>query len=293
MSGISVIQTIVFGVFIGALYGVAGSGLALVFGVMKVLNVAHGELLMVAGYVSFWVFNLLGIDPFVSLLLSIPALFGLGIVLDRVIYRHMNRLSGEVKIKNSMLVSFGLTLLLQALAIQFFTADERTIQTTYSGTSLNIGGVLLPYTRLISLAVVFVSIGLLHQFLQRSYVGKAIRAAAEDFEAAELAGINIQRYYMLTMALGAVLAGVAGTLVSVGFGITPTLGLAWTLRAMVVVVLAGTGNIFGVFSAGLLLGLSEALSSLVFGAASREIVSLTLFLAVLVLRPQGLFGGRR
>jgi branched-chain amino acid transport system permease protein len=197
---------------------------------------------------------------------------------------------GETKIKNSLLVSFGLTLVLQNLAIRLFTADERTIQVPYAGAGLNILGVILPYTRLGSLAIALAVILALHFFLQRTYPGRAIRATAEDWEAAELAGIDVQRVYMLTFALGAALAGAAGTLVSVTYSITPTIGLTWTLKALIVVVLAGTGSILGAFPAGLLLGAVEAVSGAAIGASYREVIGLVIFLLVLLLRPQGLFG---
>ncbi|MEZ4707987.1 MAG: branched-chain amino acid ABC transporter permease [Caldilineaceae bacterium] len=292
MSTQTLIQTLLFGLFVGSLYGVAAVGLALVFGVMNILNVAHGELLVVAGYISFWLFVGVGLDPFLSVILSMPMLFVIGVILDRLIYRHIHRLHGETKIKNSLLVSFGLVLIFQALFVQLFTADERSIQTTYAGLGFNVAGIVLPYTRLISLGFALAAIGGLHLFLQRTFMGKAIRAAAEDAEAAELAGINVERYYMGTLALSAALGGLAGTLVIIGYGITPTIGLTWLLRSLIVVVLAGTGSIFGVFSAGILLGLVEAASGLFFGSALREIVGLIMFLVVLIVRPQGLFSRR-
>jgi branched-chain amino acid transport system permease protein len=199
-------------------------------------------------------------------------------------------LQGEEKIKNSMLVSFGLTLVLQNLAIRFFTADERSVHVDYAGTSLKLFGLVLPYTRLLSLLVALVVIIALHYFLHRTYPGKAILATAEDDDAAELAGINTQHVYMFTLAIGAALAGIAGTLVSINYGITPTIGVNWTLKALIVVVLAGTGSILGAFPAGLLLGVVEALSTVFIDASYREVVGLVLFLIVLVVRPQGLFG---
>ncbi|MEZ4870199.1 MAG: branched-chain amino acid ABC transporter permease [Caldilineaceae bacterium] len=288
----TLIQTLAFGLFVGSLYGVAAVGLALVFGVMNILNVAHGELLVVAGYISFYLFHYAGLDPFLSVIISMPMLFVLGIILDRLIYRHIHRLRGENKVKNSLLVSFGLVLILQALFVQLFTADERSIQTAYAGLGFNVAGVALPYTRLVSLALALAAITGLHLFLQRTFVGKAIRAASEDAEAAELAGIHVQRYYMGTLALSAALGGLAGTLVIIGYGITPTIGLTWLLRSLIVVVLAGAGSIFGVFSAGILLGVVEAASGLFFGSALREIVGLIMFLVVLIVRPQGLFTRR-
>ncbi len=133
----------------------------------------------------------------------------------------------------------------------------------------------------------------LHQLLRRTYFGKAVRATAEDWEAAAVAGIDVQRTYLVTFGLGAALAGIAGTLVSLQYSIAPAIGLAWTLKALVVVVLAGLGSVFGAFAAGLILGVAEQLSVFAVGAAYREIVGLVLFLLVLLLRPRGLFGAAR
>lgn len=289
MSIESFLQTLVYGVFVGGIYGIAAMGLALVFGVLKILNIAHGELLMLGGYVSFWVFTTWGMDPFVSLLVTIPMLFLIGILLDRVVYRHVVTLLGEEKIKNSMLVSFGLTLVIQNLAQWGFTADERAIQVAYTGTGLSLFGVVLPYARLGSFAVAVAVTLLLHVFLRRTYYGKAIRATAEDWEAAELTGINIHRVYMMTFALGASLAAIAGTFVTMTYGISPSIGIIWTLKALIVVVLAGTGSILGAFPAGILLGVVEAVSGAFIGSTYREVIGLVIFVLVLILRPQGLF----
>jgi branched-chain amino acid transport system permease protein len=286
----TIAQNLVFGLFVGSLYGIAAVGLALIFGVLKILNVAHGELLMLGGYITFWLFTLLGVDPFVSLLISGPALFLFGLALERGVFRHVARLSGETRIKNSLLVSFGLTLIVQNTVIRLFSADERGVQMSYSGAGLNVLGIALPYTRLLILAIALIAILGLHLFLQRTYTGKAIRATAEDWEAAALAGIDIQRIYRLTFGIGAALAGMAGTLVSVNYGVSPSIGLVWTLKALVVVVLAGAGSVMGAFPVGLLLGAAEALSGTFIGPAYRELVGLVIFLLVLLLRPQGLFG---
>jgi branched-chain amino acid transport system permease protein len=289
MSIESFFQTLVFGLFVGGIYGIAAMGLALVFGVLKMLNIAHGELVMLGGYASFWVFQAYGMDPFVSLAVVIPTLFLLGLALDRTVYRHIIRLHGEEKIKNSLLVSFGLTLVLQNLAQWLFTADERSIQVAYAGDGLNLMGVAMPYTRLGSLVIALIVTLGLNYFLHRTYPGKAILATAEDFEAAELAGININRVYMMTFALGAALASIAGTFVTVTYGLTPSIGVIWTLKALIVIVLAGTGSILGAFPAGILLGVVEALSGAFIDATYRETIGLVIFLLVLILRPQGLF----
>jgi len=289
MSIESFLQTLVFGIFVGGIYGIAAMGLALVFGVLKILNIAHGELLMLGGYLSFWLFITWGVDPFVSILITIPALFLIGLLLDRTVYRHVVTLLGEEKIKNSMLVSFGLALVIQNMAQWGFTADERAIQVAYTGTGLNLAGITLPYTRLGTFAVAIVVTLLLHLFLRRTYYGKAILATAEDWESAELVGINIHRIYMMTFALGASLAAIAGTFVTITYGISPSIGIIWTLKALVVVVLAGTGSILGAFPAGILLGVIEAVSGAFIGSTYREVIGLVIFVLVFILRPQGLF----
>lgn len=282
-------QTLMYGVFAGGIYGVAAMGLALVFGVLKLLNIAHGELVMIGGYVGFWAFTALGLDPFVSLIIVVPALFLLGLLLETTVYRTITRLTGEERIKNSLLVSFGLTLVLQNLVQWAFTGDERSIQVSYAGDGFNIYGVLLPYTRVATLVIVLaVTLGL-HYFLHKTYPGKAILATAEDYESAELAGININRVYMLTFALGAALAGVAGELVTLTYSLSPSIGMVWTLKALIVIVLAGTGSILGALPAGILLGVVEALSGVFIASTYREVVGLVIFLVVLLLRPQGLF----
>ncbi len=286
----AMLQNLVFGLFIGSNYGVAAAGLSLVFGVLRVLNVAHGELLMLGGYTSFWLFNLFAVDPFISVLISAPLLLVFGLGLHRGLFVFVERLEEEDRIKNSLLVSFGLGLILQNLAQWLFTADERSVNTAYAGGSAIVLGLVFPYTRLASLAIGTLSIVALDQILRRTFIGKAIRATAEDWRAAALAGIDIRRTYLITFGFAAALAGLAGSLVSIGSSIAPTLGAAWTLKALVVIVLAGMGSIFGAFAAGLLLGAAEAVSTYAFGSVWREVVGLVLFLLVLLVRPQGLFG---
>ncbi|MCL5263938.1 MAG: branched-chain amino acid ABC transporter permease [Chloroflexi bacterium] len=283
-------QGLVFGILVGALYGLAAVGLSLVFGVMRVLNVAHGELLMIGGYASFWFFSLYGIDPFVSLAATIPTLFVIGIVLHRGLFVHVTKLREEDRIKNSLLMGFGLALILDNLAIRLWTADERSITTVYSGAAASLMGVSLPYVRVGSLLFALVAILALHLFLTRTYIGRSIRATAEDWEAAAIVGINVDRTYLLAFAIGTALAGAAGALVSVGYSINPGIGLEWTLKALIVIVLAGMGSVGGTLAGGLLLGAVESVSVYFIGGAYREVVGLVMFLLVLLLRPKGLFG---
>ena len=283
-------QQLLLGVLLGGLYGLAAAGLSLVFGVLRVLNVAHGELIMLGGYGAFWLFDLCGLDPFLSLLVVMPLAGALGGLLYAGLFAYVVRLGEEPRIRTSLLVGFGLALCLHALAVRLFTADERAITTTYAGRGIPLGAIVLPIGRLVSLAVAVLLILLLDAFLQRTRWGQAIRAAAEDWEAAALQGIDVRRAYTLAFAIGTALAGAAGVLVATGYSVSPAIGLEWTLKALIVVVLAGLGSALGTFAGGVVLGCAEALSAALFGGAYREVVGLLLFFCVLVARPQGFFG---
>jgi branched-chain amino acid transport system permease protein len=193
-------------------------------------------------------------------------------------------------VKNTLLIGFGLALALHALAVRLWTADERSIITPYGGSVLRVAGLSIPLMRVLILVLAFALIGALHLLLTRWRWGKAIRATAEDWEAALLSGIDVRRAYLLAFALGTALAGAAGTLVAIGYSVSPSIGLEWTLKALIVVVLAGLGSMIGTFVGGLVLGAAEAVSAYTFGGPYREVVGLVIFVVVLVARPRGLFG---
>jgi branched-chain amino acid transport system permease protein len=285
-------QNLVYGILVGGLYGLAAVGLSLVFGVTKFLNVAHGELLMLGGYASFWLFTLRDVDPFLSLPVVAFFLVLIGFVLYKLLFARMVTLTEDNKIKNTLLVGFGLSLIFQTVAKQLWTADDRGITTDYSLQAFTLFGVRFPIVRVASLAVALICLLALHLFLRKTYTGKAIRATVQDWEAATVMGIDIHRVYLLAFVVGAALAGVAGALVAVGYSIQPTMGLDWTLIALVVMVLGGLGSILGTFVGGLVLGVTQSLTNYWPGAEWRWIVALLLFLVVLILRPQGLFGSR-
>lgn len=286
----SLAQNLVFGVLVGGLYGLAAVGLSLVFGVTKILNVSHGELLMLGGYTAFWLFTLYSVDPFLGLPLSILLLVLLGFVLYKAIFGRMTRLGEESKIKNTMLVGFGLGIILQNVAQRLWTADQRGITTDYSSMVFTLFDVRFPVVRVASFLIALFVLVALHLFLKRTYLGKAIRATVQDWEAAALLGISTDRVYLISFLMGAGLAGLAGALVSVGYSVEPTMGLEWTLTSLIVMVLGGLGSFVGTFIAGVLLGITQSLTSLWLGGAYREMVALVLFILVLIVRPQGLFG---
>jgi branched-chain amino acid transport system permease protein len=286
----AVAQNLVFGILLGALYGLAAVGIGMVFGVTKFLNVAHGELLMFGGYASFWLFNLFDFDPFLSLPLTIIFLVLIGVVLYQLLFVRMVKLAEEEKIKNTMLVGFGLTLIFQNIALLLWTADDRGVTTFYSGAAFTLLGVRFPYVRVAGLVISLICLFALQQFLRRTYTGKAIRATVEDWEAASLVGIDVKKVYLLSFLIGTALAGVAGTLVLVSFSVDPSMGMHWTLKSLIVMVLGGVGNFMGTFVGGILLGATESATAYFINGNYRQVVGLVLFLLILIFRPQGLFG---
>ena len=277
-------QTLVYGVLVGALYGLAAVGLSLVFGVTDFLNVAHGEFLMLGGYASFWLFNLLGVDPFASIPLSIIFLLLIGGLLYKVLFVRMVKLPTEDKIRNTLLVGFGLGLILQNVAQRLWTADIRSITPDYVGAVFEVAGVRFPIVRVAGLVISFVALIGLQLFLRKTYTGKAIRATVEDWEAATMMGINVYRVYLLSFVMGAALAGVAGTLVGVGYSLEPAMGMHWTLKGLIVMVLGGFGSITGTFVGGIVLGVTESVASIIIGSNYRQVVGLVIFILVLIAR---------
>lgn len=283
-------QNLVFGILVGSLYGLAALGLSLIFGVTKFLNVAHGELLMFGGYASFWVFSILGWDPFLSIPVTIIFLFLIGAFLYKLIFSRTVKLADEAKIKNSLLVAFGISIILQNLALRFWTADERGITVSYYQQAFTFADIRFPLIRLASFTIAVLLLVCLQLFLHNTYTGKAIRATVQNWEAATLMGIDIHKVFLLSFAIGAALAGVAGTLVAVNYSIQPAMGLGWTMKALVVMVLGGLGSIPGTLIGGIILGVTESATSFFINSNYREVAGLLLFLLVLIFRPQGLFG---
>ena len=282
-------QTLVNGINVGALYGLTAVGLSLTFGVMKILNVGHGEFLMVGGYLAFWLLRLFGVDPFLGLPLVAVALFLLGIISYKLFFSTLSSFPEEIKVKNSLLVGFGLFLVFPHIARLLWTGDERAITPFYSGDSFPILGVRFGYVPLAGLAVTVIVILGLHLFLTRTYFGKSVRGTSENWKAAKLMGINVNRTYMITFGIGTAIAGMGGILVGLTQSISPDVGMEWTLKALIVVVLAGIGSVGGAFFAGLILGVLEAVGAIFMGPYTVAL-GLVIFLVILMFRPQGLFG---
>jgi branched-chain amino acid transport system permease protein len=289
----SVVQILVFGIIMGALYGLASVGFTLVFGVMRVLNIAHGAFMMIGGYLSFWAFTLYHIDPLVSLLLIAPSLFLIGLIFYVVqVFPVIKFTDDHDKIHTSLLISFGVSVVLENIALLLWTGDIRSITTSYAGSVLQIFNIRIPLIGIAGVALALLFVFGLYAFLIKTRLGKSMRATAADWNAASLMGINTNRAYLLSFAIGVALAGIAGTLVCMIHSIDPNMGLFWTLKGMVIITVAGVGNIRGVLACGLLLGIVESVSVFIAGASYREVVGLLILVVVLMVKPRGLFTSR-
>jgi branched-chain amino acid transport system permease protein len=284
-------QILSYGIINGALYGLMALGLSLVFGVMNYLNVAHGALIMLASYMVFWVCYYLRFDPFLSILLVIPTLFVIGSVLFQGLFQRLSGLPEAEKIKNSLLISFGILLVFSNAATVLWTADDRAVTTSYTGEVLSLAGIRIPYIGLASVVLAVIVILAVHLLLTRTYFGKAIRAVSQDNEAASWMGINTNRICLISFAIGVALAGFPGVVIALQT-FNPIVSFDLTNKALIVMILAGVGSLGWVLFGGLLLGAVEAASVFFVGIDYREVVGLLLFVLVLMFRPQGL-GGRK
>jgi branched-chain amino acid transport system permease protein len=285
-----ILQTVLIGMVIGALYGLVALGFGLIMGVMRFVNIAHGSFIIIGGYVAYWLFTLLGIDPYLSIPAVMAVMFVLGLVLYKLVLSPLLKYPRpEMRMDKSLLITFGVTWILDNLVTILWTPDNRSIFTSYAGSTLDFLGAKLGITGLVGLVLAVLIAGLLHLLLTKTYFGKHVRAAAEDSGAAALSGVNVQRTYLISCGIAAALAGVAGVVIVTSYSIAPSSGLNWLLIAMVVIVLAGEGNIGYILPAGLILGLIQSLSTLVVSSAYQQPIALIIFILVLIFRPNGLF----
>lgn len=281
-----ILQAVVNGLLLGGIYAVVALGFSLVWGVTNVINVAHGALVMLGAYTAFLLFSYFGLDPFLGGIGSMVVLFAFGYLVQLVL---INRIVRQ-PIYVTLILTFGLNLIIVNLALLFFSGDFRTIQTAYSGASITVGSVILPVSRLGALALSMLATILLFLLMDRTKTGHAIRATRMDLEAATLVGIRVGRTYALTFAIGAALAGLAGALISASSPISPIMGLTYTGKAFVVAALGGLGNMYGALVGGLVLGLAEQLGSAAFGPGLQDAIGYIVLVLILVVRPSGLVG---
>jgi len=283
------LQSLLSGVLVGGTYALVGIGLTLIFGVMRVINFAHGDLLMIGMYLTFYLFTLSGIDPFLSIVIVIPLMFAFGAFLQRTfIHRVLNALP-----QNQILLTIGLGLIMSNTVMLVFTSDYKILSTSYSSGSVQLAGLSVSEPLLVSFVITAAITGALYWFLIKTDMGQAIRATAQDREAAQLMGVNVRRMGVIAFGLGAALAGTAGALISPTYYIFPQVGGAFTLKAFVVVVLGGMGSIIGATVGGVIIGAVESLSASYVSSGLKDLFVYVLFLLVLLLKPSGLLGKSR
>jgi branched-chain amino acid transport system permease protein len=274
------------GLLLGGLYGIVGIGMSMIFGIVRVVNLAHGDLVILASYLSFVTLSIFNVSPLLTLVLVIPAMFLIGFVLQ---YYLVNRVLGQ-GMNPPLLVAFGLSIILQNLLLLFFTPDARALLTSISIATLPVGNFInIPVVYLVDFIGSLLTIFLLSRFFNRTYLGKAIRAASDDEGAAQLMGINTKRIYAWAMAIAGGTAAIAGVLVGMTFTFYPHTGPDYLIIAFGVVIIGGLGSLIGTFMGGLILGLAQILGAHFLGPGFQLLSGYIILLIVLAFKPTGLF----
>ena len=285
----AVAQAIVSGLLIGGVFALIALGLTLIFGVMKIINFAHGDFLMLGMYFAFFLSVMTGVDPYFSALLCLPFFFALGWGIQAWLIRPVLSAPENIQI----LVTVGISLILQNIALFLFSPDFQSLKVSYGASTFPIGGVSISYVRLIACAVSLSAATGIYLFLARSDTGKALRACAEERTGSMAVGIDVERMYRIAFGLGTACVALAGVLMTPFFYIAPQVGLPFTLVAFVVVVLGGLGSVPGALVGGLIIGVVESLGEVLLPAPSmKQMATFSVFLLLLLIRPQGLMGGR-
>jgi branched-chain amino acid transport system permease protein len=285
-TGHEFLTALVSGVLLGGLYAITALGLSLVFGVMRLINLVHGELVVLGAYLALQLTEHAGMDTLVTIVIVAPLLF----VIAAPIYRLLLEPIVNKGPEPALLTTFGLSIIGQNLYILIFSGDTQALPGSYTSSSLDIFGLGIPTMYAISFAIALVLCGAVHLLLQRTGLGREIRAASEDAQAAEALGVDVRRVHTFVYALAAACAGVGGVLVGATFDFTPTTGITYLLTGFVIVVLGGLGSVKGTLYGAILLGVVESVGAAVFGDGYRDFIGFVLFLIVLSVRPQGLFG---
>ncbi len=277
---------ITMGIMLGGLYALVALGLSIVFGVMRLINVAHGDLVLLGSYLAFSIMTYLGLDPILSLVIGIPVLFFIGFAIQKYLLNHAFTISMEAP----LIIAFGISIVLQNLFQILWTPLSRGLTTSYTLKSFVIGDLHLPLVYLLDFFVGIIVMIFLHQFLHRTYLGKAIIAASQDRGAAQLMGINTKQVYAFAFAIAMVFAAIAGVFLGLTFPFTPQSGVSFLIIAFGVVVLGGLGSITGTFIGGLVMGLAQTLGGYFLGTGAQMLIAYLIVIILLATRPQGLFG---
>jgi len=278
------IQAIVSGILMGAIYSLVSIGLTIIFGVVRIVNFAHGEFLMIGMYATYFLWATLGIDPLISIFITTPLLFIIGTGIYKSLFQRVIVASDFSKI----FLTVGISLVLQNIALLIFTANYWSVKTSYERMVLSLWGISISYPRLIGFLGAVILSFLISLFFLKTDLGKAMRAVAQNREVAMLMGINPDRIYMIAVGLGSAVAGVTGTIIMPYFYVFPLVGLAFVVICFAVVITGGLGNIKGALLCGPIFGIAESLGILFVGADSGLIVAFLILILVLILRPSGL-----
>lgn len=283
------VQSLVSGILTGSLYAMIGVGLTVIFGVMRIINMAHGEMVMLGMFGAYWSYTLWHVDPFVSAIVWVPLLFVAGMLAYRYLLKPIMP-GGEL---NTLLYTAGLSLLVANLVLFAFSGDYRTLNLPYALTPLRPFGIAVPVPLAVAFGMAALITTALYFFLMRTDTGRAVRATSQDPEAAALMGIKVDRIDMITFGLGTALAAAAGVLLVPSLYLYPTVGEILVVKCFVIVVLGGLGSIPGAIAGGILLGVAESLGAVYVSVAYKDTIGFIIFLLVLLFMPQGLFGARR
>jgi len=284
-----IISAAINGLLLGGIYTLVASGLTLIYGVLHIINFAHGSMLMLAMFGVYYLLTLLGIDPYLSIFIMVPAMYVFGYLLYKGL---IGRLSSG-KDENILLVTLGLSILIENLALMFFKGDSRTILVSYSDRMVELGPTLVPLPKLISFVMAMLLCIALGLFMQRTDTGRSIRAVAKERVGARLVGIDVDRIFAISYGIGLATLGAAACLMMPIFYVSPSVGHVFVLVAFTVVVLGGMGSFLGAVVGGLIIGLTESFGGLFLGESMGQIGISLIFILILLLRPSGLFGARQ
>jgi branched-chain amino acid transport system permease protein len=281
------LQILINGLLKGGLYALMAIGMSLIWGVMDIINIAHGSFIMLGAFITYWLFTLLGIDPFLSLLFSVSILFLFGYAVQRYLINYIIRAGAFI----TLILAFGIEIFINNLALVSWTANVRKVKVSYGAANFAIGNLAtVPTIRLIAFGLVILISLVFFLILNHTNLGRSIRATSQDLDAARLVGVDVAGTYAITFGMGVGAAGAAGTLWSILFPISPMMGGALTLKSFVVVIIGGLGSMLGPILGGLALGIAEAFGTNWFGATYENLIGFTILVLVLIFRPKGILG---